>query len=312
MFMACFIPVVPQIMVPQQVVACPAVPAWTGYPHLLGRTGPQMQAFPVKAGTCTPPAPAQPDCLTGHIWELACEAEGCRAVQQALEQAPSDAIREEVASELKGHVWQAMRHRHANHVLQKCILTMRPAAVQFVIDEFEEKGAEGIIKAARHAFGCRIMQRLYEHCRPDQLRGVTEIIMQESVLLSKHVYGNFVVQHLAEYGTDSQRRRLSAELADRAAELGADVHSGAVLAKLISNGSDDEQAYLASALLREEGCLAALAKSRHGSAAVRLVLRNARGSLLEEAQRQLGEALPSLNCRRYGRAVLACMDSLSD
>lgn len=315
-----------------QVPQVPAQPQWTPavmpcQPQVLGLVPTAWQPIPAAAGFPLGPQPptgaAEPagasgsparsaSDVAGRVWELAREAEGCRLLQEILEGAGSDAMREALAMELRGHVWQAMRHRHANHVVQKCILTMRPAAVQFIIDEFEEKGAENIVKAARHAYGCRILQRMLEHCRPDQLEFLLTGIFAEAVPLSKHVYGNFVVQHLFEYGTDGRRRQLAAEFTARAAELGSDVHSGAVLAKALAFCQSSDQVALAAAIVRDGVCLKALAKSRHGSPAARLVLQTLRGAELEEAQRQLEEEIPALSCRRYGRAVVACLDSLAN
>lgn len=247
--------------------------------------------------------------LEGSVWHLARDAQGCRRVQEALEDAASDEAREALAAELRGHVWQAVRHPHANHVLQKCIMTMRPAAVQFIIDELTEKGPEGSVKAARHAYGCRILQRLLEHCRPDQLVGLVAALMPEAAPLAKHIYGKFVIQHMLECGTNLQQRQLMSELEMHIHELGHDIHSGAVLSKALSVGDPQDQDALARALVRQPGTLAALAATRYGSAAARLVLEMAQGPEREEAQRQVSEKAAALSTRRYGRAVVACLDS---
>jgi len=111
------------------------------------------------------------------VWRLSQDQKGCLKVQEALQGAGSDDARRAIAAELEGHVWEAMRCPHANHVVQKCIMTMRPHALQFIIDEIESRGAAGVRKIAKHQYGCRILQRLLEHCRPDQVQGLVEDLL---------------------------------------------------------------------------------------------------------------------------------------
>ena len=54
------------------------------------------------------------------------DAKGCRDVQRAIEEAADDVTRSRLVTELAGHVLDAMRCPHANHVLQKCITCSRP------------------------------------------------------------------------------------------------------------------------------------------------------------------------------------------
>mmetsp|Transcript_79575 Transcript_79575/g.233974 ORF Transcript_79575/g.233974 Transcript_79575/m.233974 type:complete len:397 (+) Transcript_79575:62-1252(+) len=267
-----------------------------------------LQPVQAKLAEHLPSQPPPDDArqqLAGRVWLLSRESDGCRVVQATLATATSDATREALALELRGHVWQAMRHRHANHVLQKCITTLRPNAIQFIIDELLAKGPAGTVRVARHAFGCRILQRLFEHCRPTQLSCVADHLLMDVLALSKHVFGNFVLQHLLEYGSDSQQQRLMAELEKNAPELGRDIHSGAVLTKALSSGTQKDQVALAHAIVRDQGALAAMARTRHGSAAAKRLLETVQGGAREEAWRQLAEEAAELRARRYGRSLVA-------
>merc|ERR1719379_3171626 len=85
-------------------------------------------------------------------------------------------------------------------------MTLRPQACQFIIDELVM--VKNITVAAKQKFGCRIIQRLLEHCREDQLQEIYEALLADGVELSKHPYGTYVMQHVAEYGTCEQVRRL--------------------------------------------------------------------------------------------------------
>merc|ERR1740123_724110 len=106
--------------------------------------------------------------------------------------------------ELRGHVAKALRCPNANHVLQKCIATVNSEYLQFIIDEL--LGRSGLVtQAARHRYGCRIVQQLLKKCSHEQVQGIAGLLLEDATMLSCHSFGNFVMQHLLEYGTEDQR-----------------------------------------------------------------------------------------------------------
>eukprot|EP00425_Heterocapsa_triquetra_P047058 CAMPEP_0195074424 /NCGR_PEP_ID=MMETSP0448-20130528/17536_1 /TAXON_ID=66468 /ORGANISM="Heterocapsa triquestra, Strain CCMP 448" /LENGTH=223 /DNA_ID=CAMNT_0040106677 /DNA_START=15 /DNA_END=683 /DNA_ORIENTATION=- len=211
--------------------------------------------------------------VAGYVWKLSRDAEGCRAVQNALEGAGSDQARAVLAAELRGHIWEALRCPHANYVLQKCITTMRPQASQFIIDELQRRGPGAATQAARHRFGCRILERLLEHCLPSQVRGLVEALVGDAVSLASHPYGNYVVQHILEHGAPDQQARLAGLFADHVLMLGSDSYASAVVAKALTHGSQEGRVGLAQALLKAPGLLPAMAHTRHGHVAAKFVLQ---------------------------------------
>lgn len=48
--------------------------------------------------------------------------------------------------------------------VQKCIECVEPAALQFIINAF----AGQVYALSTHPYGCRVIQRILEHCTPDQ------------------------------------------------------------------------------------------------------------------------------------------------
>ena len=67
---------------------------------------------------------------------------------------------------------------HGNHVIQKCIEQMPPDSVVFIIESVQDK-TEAM---AVHSYGCRVIQRLLEHCDAQKLHGLLEMILQESTI----------------------------------------------------------------------------------------------------------------------------------
>lgn len=240
--------------------------------------------------------------LQGKVWCLARDATGCRSVQQALEDAECDEDRLLLASGLSTHVWEALKCPNGNHVLQKCISTMRPADSAFVIDELMQVRG-GAARAARHRYGCRVLQRLFEHCAPGQLAGIAEDLLAEAVPLCRHIYAKYVMQHLLEHGTEAHVARLVRVLTEHAAAMCTDGAGCAVLAKALESGNPDAQAALAQAILQEHALVVDMASSRHGNLVARLALKLARGSLRQEALGKLAGEHEKLKSSRYGRVL---------
>jgi len=252
--------------------------------------------------------------IAGRVWDLARDARGCREVQRALETTDTDEVRAAILSELKGHVWEAVRCPHANHVVQKGIVATRPEASQFIIDELMSGGtsaAGGPSQAARHRYGCRILERLMEHCPPEQVRQLVESLVADTMALSRHPYGNYVMQHLLEHAFADQRHRLIAMLEQHARAAGSDCYARAVVSKALSRGTMEGQMALARALLREPGLLATMARTRHGHVAAKFVLQHFGGSEREEACRRLSADIASIRASRYGRYIAACLEQVA-
>lgn len=241
------------------------------------------------------------------MWRLARDPQGCRTVQEALENATSEFERQALASELHGHVWTAIQCPYANYVIQKCIGTMKAESAQFIIDEIVRRGPAATCKAARNQYGCRTLQRLLEHCFPQQLQGLVDGLLTDALRLCMHIYGNYVMRHVMEYGQAEQRHRLAMYVREYIVELGSDEKGCAVVAKALSHASRADQKSLAAAVLGSSGLVAAMACMRHGHGASEALLRIVRGEDLEEARRQLCEAAPRLESSRFGRSVLACL-----
>jgi hypothetical protein len=239
--------------------------------------------------------------ISGRVWDLSRCPKGCREVQLAFDNAPSDDERVKLASGLRGHVWEALQCPNANHVLQKCISTMSPGAVQFIIDEImSRKGA--LAKAAQHKFGCRIIQRLITHCEGEQLHALVNSLLSSARKLAVHVFGNYVLQQLLECGDHEQQERLMLLLERDVADLALDPYGSAVVSKALSVECAGERVSITRAVLQSPGLLAKMATSRHGHVGVKAILARA-GAEQKLAVAQLTNESDALTTSRYGKLV---------
>uniref|UniRef100_A0A8C3AHJ5 Pumilio homolog 1 n=1 Tax=Cyclopterus lumpus TaxID=8103 RepID=A0A8C3AHJ5_CYCLU len=147
--------------------------------------------------------------IRGHVLSLALQMYGCRVIQKALEFIPSDQqVISEMVRELDGHVLKCVKDQNGNHVVQKCIECVQPHALHFIIDAFKGQ----VFALSTHPYGCRVIQRILEHCLPEQTLPILEELHQhtEQLVQVTHTnytswcphdqYGNYVIQHVLEHG----------------------------------------------------------------------------------------------------------------
>ena len=82
----------------------------------------------------------------------------------------------------------------AMNVFFQCIEKININHVQFIISDFLGR----VVEMARHAYGCRVIQRILEHCLPEQKAPILQEILDNAEDLSVDQYGNYVVQHVLD------------------------------------------------------------------------------------------------------------------
>jgi hypothetical protein len=237
------------------------------------------------------------------LWLLSQDPQGSRRVQAAFEAAASDAAREILAEELHGHVAKASRCAHANHVLQKCIALLRPEALQFMLDEFLAR--DGLaVQAAKHRYGCRVVQQLLRKCPATQTAELAEALLREAKALACHTIGHYTIQQFLELGTEEQRYRLARTVERNARAIGLSTPGGAIVRAALVHAASDDKVWIARALLEVPEVLLYLATQLRGSAAVVQVLETLQGREWKRARTLLFEHEDALKASRFGRDVV--------
>jgi mRNA-binding protein PUF3 len=110
--------------------------------------------------------------MKGHIASLSTQMYGCRVVQKALEHVLTDQ-QASMVRELDGPnkaVTRIIRDQNGNHVVQKAIERVPAEHIQFIIDAHRGEA----VKLAQHTYGCRVIQRILEHCTPAAKRVILD------------------------------------------------------------------------------------------------------------------------------------------
>jgi hypothetical protein len=106
-----------------------------------------------------------------QVLHLSLQMYSCRVIQKALE-VVSLKEKVEMVGELEGHVLRCVRDQNGNHVVQKIIECVPTRHIGHLLDAVIGQ----LVPLAVHSFGCRVVQRILEHC-DDPSRH--EVVMRE-------------------------------------------------------------------------------------------------------------------------------------
>jgi len=253
--------------------------------------------------------------VRGLVLQLAKDGQGCRLLQAALDEGDSS-MRRSLVSEFRGHVLDALESPHANHVLQRAVELMPPASTSFILDEFAVNWDMSYV--VRHKFGCRLLERIFEHFTACPCTNVAlEFFLSNGAFgdISEHcshMFGTHVMQHLMEYGTYEQQCLVSRALWCDLRKSALDEYAVGVLDKALTFLPHKDQQALASAIVELDHLLPRMAMSWRGQPAAERLVRIAEGSLLKKATRQLAEHDQALKRSKGGRALLAIVARKSE
>ena len=63
-----------------------------------------------------------------------------------------------------------------------------------------------------HPYGCRVIQRILEHCTSEQTTPILEELHSHTERLVQDQYGNYVIQHVLEHGRPEDKSKIVSEL----------------------------------------------------------------------------------------------------
>lgn len=237
----------------------------------------------------------------GKVWELSQDPEGSFLVQEAFDSSDNQFCAA-MAHELRGHVAEAAQSPHANHVLQKLINRMPASGSEFVVEELKSCDAPALADVAKNRFGCRVLQRLVEHCTR-VVDGMVSELLGSTRALSLHQFGKFVIQHILEYGSSYQRHAIAMILVAHIGKMCSNENGVAVLGSALQQAPLEAQQAITEAILQidaQSNRLIQLASRRGGKVAVEILLSRPEGG---KVRQQLLEHAKSLDSR-HGRTVL--------
>lgn len=193
--------------------------------------------------------------IKGNVMNLALQMYGCRVIQKALESIEPDQ-QMEILKEMEGQVLKCVKDQNGNHVVQKVIERVQPPSrLQFIIDAFVQPGDNTTVcNLSTHPYGCRVIQRVLEHCTEEQKRPVLDQLHMHIKTLVVDQYGNYVIQHVIEHGSMEDRDRIvqqikgdvlrfaqhkfASNVIEKCLTCGAPHHKNALITEVCGNPND--------------------------------------------------------------------------
>lgn len=247
--------------------------------------------------------------LNGHVLALSLQMYGCRVIQKAIEVVDLDQKTKMVA-ELDGHVIRCVRDQNGNHVIQKCIECIPQDAIHFIISTFYDQ----IVTLSTHPYGCRVVQRILEHCdSPKTQQIVMKEIMQCVCMLAQDQYGNYVIQHVLEHGKPHERSAIIEKLSGQIVHMSQQKFASNVVEKCLTFCGLEERQNLVNEMLGttdENEPLQAMMKDQFGNYVVQKVLETCDDQQRELILTRIKVHLNALKKYTYGKHIVARVEKL--
>ena len=171
-----------------------------------------------------------------------------------------------MAKELEGNIVKCIEDQNGNHVIQKCIECCEPSSIDFIVNDVLKQ----VYHLSTHPYGCRVIQRILEHCAQeqtgpilDELHKQTEKLVQDQygklvyitslkaswnqrhqfIYSNNFLSGNYVIQHVLEHGNPEDKSRIL-ELKGKVLVLSQHKFASNVVEKCVTYANRNERAFL--------------------------------------------------------------------
>ncbi|KAG2294373.1 hypothetical protein Bca52824_041042 [Brassica carinata] len=169
--------------------------------------------------------------------EATCWSDGFSKLANALEVIDVDQ-KTELIRELDGNVMKCVRDQNGYHVIQKCIESMPADRIGFVIASFRGQ----VATLSTHPYGCRVIQRILEHCSDDEeTRCIIDEVLESAFALAHDQYGNYVTQHVLERGTPDERRKIIEKSTGNVVQMSQHKYASNVVEKCLEHADSTER-----------------------------------------------------------------------
>ncbi|VFQ98219.1 unnamed protein product [Cuscuta campestris] len=247
--------------------------------------------------------------LFGSVLTLSLQMYGCRVIQKAIEVVDVDQ-KIKMVEELDDHVMRCVRDQNGNHVIQKCIECVPEEHIQFIISTFFGQ----VVTLSAHPYGCRVIQRVLEHCKDPQTQSkLMEEILGSVSTLAQDQYGNYVIQHVLEHGEPHERSIIIQELAGKIVQMSQQKFASNVVEKCLTFGEPNERQLLVNEMLGttdENEPLQAMMKDQFANYVVQKVLETCSDQERELILSRIKVHLNALKKYTYGKHIVTRVEKL--
>lgn len=115
---------------------------------------------------------------------------------------------------------------------------MPAETIEFIIQPVTDHTLELCV----HTYGCRVIQRILEHCEEKQIRPIIDQILNELHNLTQDQFGNYVIQHILEHGkVQEDKNKIVKTIKGKAIELSNHKFASNVVEKCLEYASEKDK-----------------------------------------------------------------------
>uniref|UniRef100_A0A3Q2VMM5 Pumilio RNA-binding family member 2 n=1 Tax=Haplochromis burtoni TaxID=8153 RepID=A0A3Q2VMM5_HAPBU len=280
--------------------------------------------------------------LPGHMVEFSQDQHGSsvflivpcflqsRFIQQKLERA-TPAERQMVFGEILQAAYQLMTDVFGNYVIQKFF---EVGSIPFIINYSHIFGSVFVLST--HPYGCRVIQRILEHCTQEQTLPILEELHQHSEQLGqkyqgvslemtpktyytvsrdalfKDQYGNYVIQHVLEHGRPEDKSKIVAEVRGKVLVLSQHKFASNVVEKCVIHSSRAERALLIDEVCCQKdgphSALYTMMKDQYANYVVQRMIDMAEPAQRKIIMHKIRPHIATLRKYTYGKHILAKLE----
>ena len=164
---------------------------------------------------------------------------------------------------------KCVKDQNGNHVIQRAIQVVPAEHVAFIIDAFKNQ----VQSMAVHPYGCRVIQRMLEHCDDVPRRSILIELRPTIAQLLTDQYGNYVSQHILKYGDAADRAEVINMVKDQLLLFSKHKHASNVVEHCLKWANPEQKRDIMLKLIekpeRGESLLAMLLRDGYGNYVIR-------------------------------------------
>jgi len=209
-----------------------------------------------------------------------------------------------ILMELRRDMLRCVRDQNGNHVVQKCIETIPPNQLNFLLESF--RGQVRLLST--HPYGCRVVQRILEHCSNEQTEQVLAELHEATEILVNDQYGNYVIQHILEHGRSENKRRIISDLQGKIFGHSQHKYASNVIEKCITHSTNEERTYLIEELCHQPEQINLLMKDQYANYVVQKCLDVADQNQRKLLMTRIRPSWTDLKKFTYGKHIMTKLD----
>jgi len=202
-------------------------------------------------------------------------------------------------------VINCVKDQNGNHVVQKAIERVPAEHIQFIINAFTGQ----VQPLATHSYGCRVVQRMLEHCEEPTRSAILAELHACAASLIVDQFGNYVTQHVIEHGADEDRGKLIALVTSQLSNFSKHKFASNVVEKSIEFGSKEERQKIVATVTavndKGESPSLSLIRDQYGNYVIQKLLNTLKASEREEFVEQIKAQIALLKRFSYGKQIAA-------